>query len=160
MLSNVSRWLTYLTAILYAILGIFLFFMPESLASVFAWFVAIVIGLAIYGLSAQIGDAGTNGGVFPEIMSLFTLRAFAAFYFSLSISAAVGLRERNLSTHLNYGFSSYLLVIAITAAIFVYFHLFDFANHPGQLIYMGAYFLVGIPLTITLLREGTGLRQS
>jgi hypothetical protein len=270
MLSNVSHWLTYLTAVLYAILGICLFFLSETLAPVFAWkvtpfmtatmggwcignawsaffsarrwdwklvypallylwifgvaelmvliafrdkltlqhpiawlyfvticinaltaivgvydllrlrprsesfgpqakgyhyvliggFVTIVVGLAIYGLYAQIGDVGTNGGVFPEIMSLFTLRAFAAFYFSLSVSAAVGLRERNLLTLLNYGFSSYLLVVAITAAIFVYFHLFDFTNHPGQLIYVGAYFLVGIPLTITLLREGTGLGQA
>ena len=121
-------------------------------------FVLIVATLAVFGLFAQIGDVGTNGGVFPEIMSLFTLRAFAAFYFSLSVSAAVGLRERNLRTLLNYGFSSYLLVIAITAAIFAYFRLFDFANHLGQLIYVGAYFLVGIPLTITLLREGTGTR--
>ena len=270
MLSNVSRVLTYLTAILYAILGICLFFLSEGLAPVFAWkvtpfmtatmggwcignafsaftsarrwdwklvypallylwifgiaelmvlivfrdkltlqhpiawlyfiticvnaltaivgvydlfqlrpgiesfgpqaksyhyvliggFVAIVVGLAIYGLYAQIGDVGTNGGVFPEVMSLFTLRAFAAFYLSLSVSAAIGLRERNLLALLNYGFSSYLLVVAITAAIFVYFQLFDFANHPGQLIYVGAYFLVGIPLTITLLREGTGLRPA
>ena len=270
MLSNTSRWLTYLTAILCAILGVLLFFLPESLAPVFAWkvtpfmaatmggwcignawsaffsarrwdwklvymplvylwifgiaelvvliafrdklvlqhpiawlyffticinaltavigvydwirlrparesfgpqastyhyilisgFVLIVAILAVYGLYAQIGDVGTNGGVFPEIMSLFTLRAFAAFYLSLSVSAALGLLERNLLTLLNYGFSSYMLVIAITAAIFVYFHLFDFARHPGQLIYVGAYFLVGIPLTITIIREGTGLLRS
>jgi len=270
MLSNTSRWLTYLLALLYAVLGFLLFFFSGSLAPVFAWkvtpfmtatmggwcignawsafftarrwdwklvymplvylwifgiaelavliafrdklvlqhliawlyfiticvnalaaivgvydwvrlrparssfgpqakafhyilisgFVLIVVGLAIYGLYAQIGDVGTNGGVFPEVMSLFTLRAFAAFYLSLSVSAALGLREHNLSTLLNYGFSSYMLVIAITAAIFVYFGLFDFRNHPGQLIYVGAYFLVGIPLTITILREGTGLRQA
>jgi hypothetical protein len=125
-----------------------------------AVFVAIVAGLAIYGLFAQIGDPGTNGGVFPEIMSLFTLRAFAAFYLSLSVSAAVLLRERNLQTMLTYGFSSYLLVIAITAAIFVYFQLFDFSAHPGQLIYVGAYFLIGIPLTWTILKEGTGLPKT
>ena len=270
MLSNTSRWLTYLTAFLYAILGILLFFFSRQLAPVFAWkvtafmtatmggwcignawsafisarrwdwklvypalvylwlfgvaelivliafreklalqhpiawlyflticinaltaivgvydwlrlkpahasfgpqartyhyalisaFVLIVVILAVYGLYAQIGDVGTNGGVFPEIMSLFTLRAFAAFYLSLSVSAAVGLRERNLPTLLNYGFSSYLLVIAITAAIFVYFNLFDFAAHPGQYIYVGAYFFVGTPLTITLIREGTGFRQA
>ena len=270
MLSNISRWLTYLTAILYAILGALLFFFSESLAPVFAWkvtpfmaatmggwclgnawsaffsarrwdwklvymalvylwifgiaelavliafrdklvlghpiswlyfvticinaltavigvydwfklkparmsfgpkagifhyvlifgFVLIVTVLAVYGLFAQIGDVGTNGGVFPEIMSLFTLRAFAAFYLSLCVSAAIGLREPNLATLLNYGFSSYMLVIAITAAIFVYLHLFDFANHPGQLIYVGAYFLVGIPLTITVIREGTGILQA
>ena len=270
MLSNLSRWLTYLLAFLYAILGISLFIFSETLAPVFAWtvtpfmvatmggwcignawsaffsarrwdwklvymalvylwvfgitelavliafrdklvlqhpiawlyfiticvnalaaiigvydwfklkparapfgpqagtfhyvlisgFVLIVAVLAVYGLYAQVGDVGTNGGVFPEIMSLFTLRAFAAFYLSLCVSAALGVRERNLATLLNYGFSSYMLVIAITAAIFIYFHLFDFASHPGQLIYVGAYFLVGIPLTITILREGTGLRQA
>ena len=270
MLSSLSRWLTYLLAILYAVLGFLLFLFSASLAPVFAWtvtpfmaatmggwcignawsaffsarrwdwklvymalvylwifgiaelavliafrdrlvlqhpiawlyfiticvnaltaivgvydlfglkptrssfgpqarafhlvllsgFVLIVAVLAVYGLYARIGDVGTNGGVFPEVMSLFTLRAFAAFYLSLSVSAAIGLRERNLNTLLNYGFSSYMLVIAITAAIFVYFRLFDFANQPGQLIYVGAYFLVGIPLTITILRQGTGLRQA
>lgn len=269
MLSNASRWLTYLLAILYAVLGLLLFLFSKSLAPVFAWkvtafmtatmggwcignawsafmsarrwewrlvypsliylwifgisqlivvlvfrdklvlghpiawlylatiglnalaavigafewsqlrpaqetfgpqagpfhyvlisvFVAIVAGLAIYGLYAKIGDVGTNGGVFPEVMSLFTLKAFAVFYLSLCISAAVLLRERNLLTMLNYGFSSYLLVIAITAAIFVYFNLFDFSAHPGQLIYVGAYFLIGIPLTWTILKEGTGFRQ-
>ena len=266
MLSNASRMLTYLTASLYAILGVLLFFLPGQLSPVFAWkvtpfmtatmggwcignawsafvsarrwdwklvypaliylwafgiaemivliefrdklvlqhpiawlyfiticinaltalvgvydwlrlrpaaesfepqaktyhyvlisvFVLIVGILAVYGLSAQIGAVGTNGGVFPEIMSLFTLRAFAAFYFSLCISAAVMLRERNLRTLLTYGFSSYLLVIAITAAIFMYFNLFDFSTHPGQFIYVGAYFLIGIPLTLTILKEGTG----
>jgi hypothetical protein len=119
-------------------------------------FVLIVAGLAVYGLYAQIGNAGTNGGVFPEVMTLFTLRAFAAFYLSLSVSAAVMLRERNLPTLLNYGFSSFMLVIAITAAIFMYFNLFDFSVHPGQYIYVGAYFLIGIPLTLTILKEGTG----
>ena len=119
-------------------------------------FVAIVAGLAFYGLYVQIGDVGTNGGVFPEVMSLFTLRAFAVFYLSLCTSAAIMLRERNLNTMLTYGFSSYVLVIAITAAIFVYLHLFDFSAHPGQLIYVGAYFLIGIPLTWTILKEGTG----
>ena len=69
---------------------------------------------------------------------------------------AVLLRERNLRTLLTYGFSSYLLVIAITAAIFLYFNLFDFSTHPGQFIYVGAYFLIGIPLTLTILKEGTG----
>jgi hypothetical protein len=123
-------------------------------------FVAIVAGLAIYGLYARVGDVGTNGGVFPEVMSPFTLKAFAAFYLSLCLSAAVMLRERNLLTLLTYGFSSYLLVIAITAAIFVYFHLFDFSVHPGQFIYVGAYFLIGIPLTWTILKEGTGLNKA
>ena len=48
MLSNTSRLLTYLTGILYAILGFLLFFLPEQLAPVFAWkvtpFMAMTIG--------------------------------------------------------------------------------------------------------------------
>jgi uncharacterized membrane protein HdeD (DUF308 family) len=37
MLSKASRWLTYLTALLYAILGLLLFFLPVQFAPVFAW---------------------------------------------------------------------------------------------------------------------------
>ena len=63
----------------------------------------------------------------------------------------------NVSRWLTY--LTAMLVIAITTAIFVYFHLFDFSSHPGQLICVGAYFLVGVPLTITVIREGTGIRH-
>jgi hypothetical protein len=270
MFSNLSRWLTYLTAILYAILGVLLFFLSESLAPVFAWkvtpfmtmtiggwcvgnawlayttarrwdwklvypalfylwtfgitelmvliefrdklvlvhpiawlyfvtlcvnvitavvslwdfirsrpsredfgpvtqtyqrimalsFVIIVGFLAVFGLFAQVGDIGTNGGIFPEVMSLFTLRSFAVFYLSLAIGALPLIRERNLSVLLNHAYASYALVIFITAAIFAYIRLFDFANKPGQLIYVLAYFLVGIPILLVLLKEGTGLRQT
>jgi hypothetical protein len=270
MLSNTSRWLTYLTAILYAVLGAFLFFLPERLAPVFAWkvtpFMTMTIGgwclgnawlayisahrwdwklvyaalyylwafgvtelvvlfafrnnlvlvhpiawlyfitlcvnvlttivglfdlfrnrpsyqdfgpptralhrglelgfvvfvglLGVYGLTAQIGDVGTNGGIFPEIMSLFTLRSFAAFYFSLGIGAFPLIRERNLSILLHHAYASYALIIFITVAIFGYIGIFDFANHPGQWIYLGAYFAAGIPTLIVLLREGTGLRTA
>ena len=270
MLSNTSRRLTYLTAILYAILGVLLFFLPEPLSPVFAWtvtpfmtmtiggwcignawlayvtarrwdwklvhpalyylwafgvtelavlfafrdklvlvhpmawlyfialcvnvlnavvglfdyfrirpsrqdfgpasktlhrvmaigFVIIVGLLALFGLFAQIGDVGTNGGVFPEVMSLFTLRSFAAFYLSLTVGALPLIRERNLSVLLNHAYAAYALAIFITLAIFVYFGIFDFASRPGQLIYVGAYFLVGIPILVVLLREGTGLRQA
>ena len=37
MLSKPSRWLTYTNALLYAILGAALFFLPDQLAPVFAW---------------------------------------------------------------------------------------------------------------------------
>lgn len=48
MLSNTSRLLTYLNAILYTILGTLLFLFPAKLAPVFAWkvteFMTITIG--------------------------------------------------------------------------------------------------------------------
>jgi hypothetical protein len=270
MLSNTSRWLTYLTAILYAVLGLLLFFLSTQLAPVFAWkvtpfmtmtiggwcignawlayvtarrwdwklvypallylwmfgitelivllafrdklvpahpiawlyiaalcvnvitaivgiidyfrtrpphqdfghstqtlhrimalgFVMIVGLLAVFGLFAQVGDIGTNGGIFPEVMSLFTLRSFAVFYLSLTIGALPLIWEKSLPVLLNHAYASYGLVIFITAAIFAYLGLFDFGLKPGQLIYVGAYFLVGIPIFLVLLREGTGLRRA
>jgi hypothetical protein len=270
MLSSTTRWLTYFTAILYAILGFLLFFLSAQLAPVFAWsvtpfmtmtiggwcignawlayvtarrwdwklvypallylwmfgitelivlfafrdklvlahpiawlyfitlcvnvltaisgiidyfrvrparqefgsttqtlhrimalvFVMIVGLLAVYGLFAQVGDAGTNGGIFPEVMSLFTLRSFAVFYLSLTVGALPLIWEKSRAVLLNHAYASYALVIFITAAIFAYLGLFDFALKPGQLIYVGAYFLVGIPILLVLLREGTGLPQA
>ena len=270
MLSNISRWLMYLTSILYAVLGFLLFFLSAQLAPVFAWsvtpfmtmtiggwcignawlayvtarrwdwkliypallylwmfgitelivlfafrdklvlahpiawlyfitlcvnvitaiagiidyirvrparhtfghptqtlhrimalvFVMIVGTLALYGLFARVGAIGTNGGIFPEVMSLFTLRSFAAFYLSLTIGALPLIWEKSLPVLLNHAYASYGLVIFITAAIFVYLGVFDFALKPGQLIYVGAYFLVGIPIFFVLLREGTGFRRA
>jgi hypothetical protein len=49
MLSNTSRLLTYLTAGLYAALGLFLFLFPEGLAPVFAWNVTPFMAIFISG---------------------------------------------------------------------------------------------------------------
>ena len=49
MLSNFSRSLTYLTAMLYAVLGVCLFFLPERLAPVFAWKVTPFMTMTIGG---------------------------------------------------------------------------------------------------------------
>lgn len=266
MLSSISRLLTYLNAMLYAILGALLFFMPEQLAPVFAWkvtaFMTMTIGgwclgnawlaflaarrwewgrvypaliylwvfgvgeltvvylfraklvlthpiawlylftlmvnvvaaligifawlrirparessgtrtnslqytglvgfvvfvgfLGYYGFSAQAGALGTNGGIFPEIMSLFTLRSFAVFYFSLAVGAFPLLWDRSLKPFLNYGFLAFGLIIFITAAAFAYVRLFDFAAKPGGLLYFGAYLAVGIAFLLFFRKSGTG----
>jgi hypothetical protein len=266
MLSNLSRWLTYATALLYAVLGAALFLLPEQLAPVFAWkvtaFITMTIGgwclgnawlafisarrwdwkriysallylwlfgigqmlvvasfrenlklehpiawlylltlavnvlaalvasldwlrtrpsrafsgqaltlqqrwpafafvlfvgfLGLYGLTAPIGAPGTNGGIFPEIMSLFTLRSFGAFYFCLALAVAPLFWERNLQTALHQAFAAYGLIFFITLAGFVYIGLFDFSARPGGLAYFGAYLIVGIPLLFVFRRYGTG----
>jgi hypothetical protein len=267
MLSNTSRWLTYITAILYAILGVALFVLPEQLAPVFAWkvtafmtmtiggwclgnawlafvaarrwkwslvyaslcylwifgigelivlyvfranlvlvhpiawlylitllvnviaavvgvievlrirptvesgpkptppqyggiilFVVLVGFLGVYGCTAQIGAAGTNGGIFPEVMSLFTLRSFGVFYLSLALAVVPLLWVRNLTAWVSHGFAAFGLILFITVAAFVYLRLFDFAARPGGLAYFGAYLIVGIPLIFIFLRFGTGTR--
>lgn len=270
MLSNLSRWLTYLLALLYVVLGALLFFLPETLASVFAWkvtpFMTMTIGgwclgnawlawtvarrwtwsrvytallylwlfgigellvlyafrdklvlqhpiawlylitllvnviaallgivdwirirparehnakttpgrylfftafyvlfvgfLGLYGSTAQIGAPGTNGGIFPEVMSLFTLRSFGIFYFSLALAVVPLLWDRNLDTFLTHAIASYGLVVFITAAAFVYIRLFDFAAHPGGFVYFAAYVAVGIILLFEFRKYGTGLESN
>ena len=49
MLSNTSRLLTYLCAILYGILGVLLFLLPAQLAPVFAWKVTPFMTMTIGG---------------------------------------------------------------------------------------------------------------
>src|SRR5512141_3352195 len=51
MLSNLSRWLTYLLALLYVVGGIPLFFLPETLAPAFAWKVTPFMTMTIGGWS-------------------------------------------------------------------------------------------------------------
>lgn len=266
MLSNVSRWLTYSLALLYAALGLALFILPEQLSAVFAWnvspFIAMTIGgwclgnawialvaarrwrwaqvyplliylwlfgalellililfreklrldhpiawlylvtlivnavaavvgtvdwlrlrpstdpailprvplqlaqtiifvlfvsfLGIYALVAQIGWPGTHGGIFPEEMSLFTLRSFGAFYFSLAMSAVPLLWARGRMAFLNFMFGESMLILTITAAALRYINVFDFRARPGGLIYIGVYIIVGIVAAINLLTQGTG----
>ncbi|PKN94764.1 MAG: hypothetical protein CVU44_02860 [Chloroflexi bacterium HGW-Chloroflexi-6] len=266
MLSNFSRWLTYSMALLYGILGVALFFLPEQLAPLFAWkvtafmtmtiggwclgnawlafisarrwewelvypsliylwlfglaeilvlfffrdklnlehpiawlylvtlvlniltavvgvfdwlrirpahvlsgqaltpaqrwpafaFVLLVGFLGLYGLIAQIGAPGTNGGIFPEKMSLFTLRSFGAFYLCLALGVVPLFWEKNLRTVLHQAFAAYGLVFFITIAAFAYLRLFDFAARPGGLAYFGAYLVVGIPLIFVFRKYGTG----
>ncbi|RPI32457.1 MAG: hypothetical protein EHM70_08905 [Chloroflexota bacterium] len=119
-------------------------------------FILFVGFLALYGMVVQIGAPGTRGGIFPEEMSLFTLRSFAAFYLSLSLAVIPLLTERNLYTFLHHSIASYGLIIFITLAAFVYIGLFDFVQRPGGLVYIGAYLAVGIPLLFVFSRLGTG----
>lgn len=266
MLSNSSRLLTYLNAILYAVLGASLYFLPEQLAPVFAWkvtgFMTMTIGgwclgnawlawiaarrwrwslvhsvliylwlfgigelvvlfafrdklalghpiawlylitlvvnaltavvgvldwlrirpslgtsgasftpfqnvslvafiifvgfLGLYGCVAQVGAPGTSGGIFPETMSLFTLRSFGVFYLTLALAVIPYLWNKDLNAILTHSIASYGLIAFITAAAFVYIRLFDFAAKPGGLLYFAAYFGVGIPLLFVFRKMGTG----
>lgn len=269
MLSNVSRWFIYACALLYGILGVLLFLLPEQLAPVFAWkvttFMTMTIGgwcignawlayitarrwewklvytsliylwlfgigelivlflfrdklklehpiawlylitliintlaafigvfdylrirpsnklsgpsitkiqrlpvivfvifvgfLGLYGLTAQIGDIGTNGGIFPEVMTLFTLRSFGVFYLSLALGVVPYFWDKSLNAILHHAFAAFGLILFITAAAFIYIGLFDFAEHPGGLAYFGAYLVVGIPLIFVFRKYGTGTRS-
>jgi hypothetical protein len=123
-------------------------------------FVLFVGFLGFYGVTAPLGAPGTNGGIFPEIMSAFTLRSFGAFYLCLALAVIPLFREKNPQTLLHHAFAAYGLIFFITLAAFVYIHLFDFIARPGGLAYFGAYLIVGLPLLVVFRKYGTGNRYS
>jgi hypothetical protein len=121
-------------------------------------FVLLVGFLGAYDSTNQLGDPGTNADIFPELLSLFTLRSFGLFYLSLALAAVPLLWEKNLNALLSHGFAAYGLILFITAAAFVNIPLFDFAAQPGGLLYFGAYLIVGVPLFFVFLFFGTGAK--
>ena len=134
----------------------------EHLVGLLRWFpiafVVIVGFLGLYGLMAQIGDLATNGEIFPEIMSLFTLRSFGAFYISLAISVVPLMFEKDRAPSQHHAFAALGLVVIITIAALVYLRLFDFAQHPFRIAYFAAYLLSGFFQVLLILRYGTGRR--
>jgi len=119
-------------------------------------FILFVGFLGVYGCIARIGSVGTNGGIFPEVMSLFTLRSFGVFYLTLALGVVPYLWNKNLNAILHHSFASYGLIVFITLAAFLYIRSFDFAARPGGLLYFGAYLAVGIPLIFLFRKYGTG----
>ena len=133
----------------------------QGIHRIFSVFFVIFVGfLGIYGATAPIGAPGTNGGIFPEVMSLFTLRSFAVFYLSLALSVVPLIWERDLNTFLTHAFTSYGLIIFITFAALAHISLFDFTDKPGGLLYIGAYLAVGIVVLLIFRKSGTGARRA
>ncbi len=124
-----------------------------------AAFVLFVGFLGLYGLTAQIGDVGTNGGIFPEVMSLFTLRSFGVFYFSLAVSVVPYFWKSSRNALLHHSSAAFALILFITIAAFLYLPLFNFAERPGGSLYFIVYLAVGIPLLFVFSKYGTGTRS-
>src|SRR5688572_2814344 len=119
-------------------------------------FIVFVGFLGIWGLTAQIGDRATNGEIFPEVMSLFTLRSFGAFYFALTIGMMPLLFEKQRAPFLNYAFLAFGLIVIITIAAFAYLQLFDFSRHPFGALYFAAYIVAGLLSAYLFWKYGTG----
>jgi hypothetical protein len=127
---------------------------------VLAWvFFIFVCFLGLYGLFVPMGGVGTSGGIFPEVMSAFTLRAFGAFYLSLGLPVFLLLRTRSIDAILFYSIAAYMLIIIVTAAALVYLQLFNFAAAPGGLAYFGAYIGVGIVIAIIMIQQRDHVRE-
>lgn len=137
--------------------------MPSSAPEIPRFLRILPIGAVLFtgsiGVAALVnppGFWGTNGEIFPEPMSLFTLRSFGAFYLSLALAVVPLVRNPNFPLFLNHIYSTLGFFVTITAAAFVYIHLFDFIKRPFGLLYMVAYVVVGIAVGLVLMRYGTG----
>lgn len=170
-LSHPVAWLYFVTIIvntLTAVIGVIdvLRLRPSASSSgssftvlqniLLASFILFVGFLGLYGCIATVGAPGTNGGIFPEVMSPFTLRSFGAFYLSIALSLTPFLWNKNVNAILNHSLAAYGLIFFITLAACIYLRLFNFSAKPGGLLYFAAYLVVGIPLLFVFRRHGTG----
>ena len=124
--------------------------MPAFVRALVIFFTLNLGILALGGLLAKPGGLSTEGGIFPEPLTLFTVRAFAAFFAAIGLSALPLIWARNLTPMFPYGLAGIILIIPILVASFVNIDKFDFAGRPGGILYVGAY-------VVTLLLTGWGL---
>jgi len=123
-------------------------------------FILLVAFLGLYGLLAPQGARGLHGGIFPEILTPFSLRAFGAFYLSVALGPLTLLIVRGVDSALTHMYLSWGLILFITLAALAFIGVFDLAGRPGQWIYLGIYVAVGLVTAIYMLRGGTGARSA
>ena len=116
-------------------------------------FVVLVFFLAAVAFAAP--PRATGGAVFPEPLSLFSLRAFGVFYLSLGVGMLVLVADRRADGFLLYMRAGLVLVVPILVATAVYGDSFDLSAHPFQLLYPLAYVvaLVGAVLSLWTARR-------
>jgi hypothetical protein len=111
----------------------------------FVWFLAAVAFWA--------PEKATNGAIFPEPLSLFSLRAFGVFYLSLGVAFAVLVADRRADAVFVGMWCGLALIGPILVATAVYADSFDLSEHPGQLAYPAAY-VVALVGAVLILGQG------
>ena len=124
---------------------------PERVTRIPLWarvlllgFVTIVGVLAVGTALARPGGVSTEGGLFPEKMSLFTVRAFSAFFLAIVLAAGSLFLAKTMQAYLGLAQVGLYLIVPITVAGLLNLDKFDFAARPGGIIYLGAYIGTGL----------------
>jgi hypothetical protein len=120
-------------------------------------FIALVFFLA--GVAFAAPPKSRSGAVFPEPLSLFSLRAFGVFYLSLGVAMLLLVADRRAQSFLLYMRAGLVLVLVILVATAVYGGTFDLEQHPYQLLYPIAYVVALVGSVGCLLWE-RGRRQT
>jgi len=123
-------------------------------------FVLFLYYAALYGLLIPAGGFATNGEIFPEPLSAFTLRSFGAFFLSIALGATPFLKNRDRDALLSHGYSSFGSIVVITIGEFVHLRVFDLSTYPFQIVFLGAYLVVGVVVAIMFAKYGTGNRKA
>lgn len=104
---------------------------------------ALVLGVLAAGvLIAGTVSAATSGKVFPEPVTLFTVRAFGALNLSLAVGALIAAVRRSHSASVWLALAAGFLIVPTLLAAFANFGAFDLANRPLGAVYVGAYLVL------------------
>jgi hypothetical protein len=117
-------------------------------------FILLAAVISIGVLTLGVDTAAGKGVVFPEAISLFTLRSFAVSYAAVTIAALPLLWVRGVQNALTYAYASLGLMIPITAAALIFIDRFDLQRF-GHAFYIGVYLVLGA-IAITYLWKHRG----
>ena len=98
-------------------------------------FVAVVVFLALPLLDGY----DNPGSIWPGPLTLISAQGFAVFFLALAVSSGTIVLIGTRDAILLYGNAGVVLSGMILIATFVYIDRFDFAKHPGGLLYVGLY---------------------
>jgi hypothetical protein len=132
---------------------------PGYLRGLLIFFTFNLSVLAVGGALAKAGGLSTEGGIFPEPLTLFSVRAFAAFFGAICLSSLPLLWARNLTPLFAYGQAGIILTVPIVMAAVVNLDKFDFAARPGGFLYLGSYLFTLITTMWGVWYYSPGLRQ-
>lgn len=108
--------------------------------------------LTLGGLLAKGGGLSTEGALFPEKITLFTVRVFAVFFGALLIGGIPLIRSQGVAPLYFILRPGIILIAAIVVAALVNFAAFDFAARPLGLGYFAAY-LVTLMFALVVLQR-------
>jgi hypothetical protein len=112
-----------------------------------------VTALAVGGFLAGEGGLSTSGKIFPESLTLFTVRAFGAFYLALAVGIGVLLLRPGVGSAVILGIAGIALIVPILVAAVLNIGAFDFAARPLGILYLAAYGVVLVPSIVFVLRH-------
>lgn len=118
-----------------------------------------ITALAVGGFLAGTGGLSTTGQIFPEPLTLFTVRAFAAFYLALAVGIGALLLRPGVASAFMLGIAGVALIVPILVAAVLNIGAFDVAGHPLQVLYLAAYAVTLVPSLAFLVRHRETFRH-